>query len=441
MGNSILDGSVINYQFDDANQFIDDKAVVSTDGKYGLINKDGKYEVNPQFSAMISDGKRGYLVGLNAKYGWCDKEGKITINPQFEDGFMFNGATLAAVRAGDQYGYVDIEGKLQVNPQFNHAFPFYSGVALVRTGDQFGAIDENGKYVFNPQFGSLSPDYTSAVLSTFRYAEHFAVKSDFFDMAAVVTKVQSLISSKSVLGLPYPSTHEAVLQQFGKVPGDVQYSGSLLLKDFTPVFKGLDIAYMLKGVPYGMDYRPATSPKAYVLVLRLTGKGANKVDDAVKGIQGAYSTYADTASAQSYASFQLNPAKDKILDGPGQSLFIEQISDGIVITVFDRLKVDVDEMLNVSVGIWEKLAESYYTETSSDNLAFDVIGFQPPADSSIFVYRSVTGGLRVQLKKTIEGCPAGSEWSVLFGEFDGSITMERSILNPKCEALTPSFKN
>jgi len=83
----------INYQFDFAYGFEKGTAIVISNENFGVINKEGQYIINPQFSAMIKDGN-SYLVEQNGQWGWCDKNGKLTINPQFNLALPFLGNKL-----------------------------------------------------------------------------------------------------------------------------------------------------------------------------------------------------------------------------------------------------------------------------------------------------------------------------------------------------------
>lgn len=105
------DGSLtINYQFDEAQSFKNGKAIVELGGKLGVINKDGKYLINPQFTGLVND-RDIFLVNQNDRWGWCDKDGSITINPQFDFALPFYDNELAPVRSDRNFGYIDKEGR------------------------------------------------------------------------------------------------------------------------------------------------------------------------------------------------------------------------------------------------------------------------------------------------------------------------------------------
>jgi hypothetical protein len=57
--------------------------------------------------------KKGFFEG--GKWGYIDKTGKYIINPQFDEAMGFNEG-LASVRIGDKWGYIDKNGKFVWNP-------------------------------------------------------------------------------------------------------------------------------------------------------------------------------------------------------------------------------------------------------------------------------------------------------------------------------------
>ena len=105
-------------------------------------------------ASYFSEGLVAVRIGGDAgKYGWIDKTGKYVINPQFDyaTGFLEG---LACVRIGDRntgkYGYIDKTGKYVIKPQFDHATKLFEGLARVMIGDdktgfKYGYIDKTGK--------------------------------------------------------------------------------------------------------------------------------------------------------------------------------------------------------------------------------------------------------------------------------------------------------
>jgi len=120
-------------------------------GRYGYINTDGKYAINPQFEDAGAFSGGLAPVRMGGHWGFVDKTGIVVINPQFERAQQFSEG-LAGIRAGGKWGFVDRTGKMTINSQFDDVGRFGKGLAPVRQGKHWGYIDPAGKFVINPQF-------------------------------------------------------------------------------------------------------------------------------------------------------------------------------------------------------------------------------------------------------------------------------------------------
>ncbi|ADU31968.1 WG repeat-containing protein [Evansella cellulosilytica] len=146
----------INPQFDTATSFVDGLALVSKDGMYGFIDEDGNTVINFEFdyAEPFSDGLA--LVGIQSNYGFIDKNGEMVINPRYDDAYSFSEG-LARVEVNGEYGYIDKNGEMVISPQFDFAMDFSDERARVYIGDNLGFIDKNGQMVINPQFQFALP--------------------------------------------------------------------------------------------------------------------------------------------------------------------------------------------------------------------------------------------------------------------------------------------
>jgi hypothetical protein len=98
------------------------------DGKWGLVNRQGEWVIQPQFTnaRKFSDGLCGVYVGgrrdvdyclWDGKYGFINKAGEMVIEPRFDDVFDFeDGVCKVELIDGDpadnlsRYGYIDTQG-------------------------------------------------------------------------------------------------------------------------------------------------------------------------------------------------------------------------------------------------------------------------------------------------------------------------------------------
>ena len=105
--------------------------------------------IPPQFNwgalldVAFNEGFAAVRVGdlESGKWGYIDRAGKFAINPQFRSASRFSDG-LAAVQTEQSgpWGYIDKTGAVVINPQFDATNPFSEGLAAARIGDKWGYI-------------------------------------------------------------------------------------------------------------------------------------------------------------------------------------------------------------------------------------------------------------------------------------------------------------
>lgn len=153
---------IINPQFDSAQSFSEGLAAVSVGDRVGYINTKGEFAIQAQFEWADSFSEGLARINKGTKYGYIDKQGKIVIEPKFDlpqtDGapsFEFSEG-LAIAFSNNKYGYINQKGEYVIEPQFEWAYPFSEGLAVVGVGDRKGYINTKGEFVIEPQFDLAS---------------------------------------------------------------------------------------------------------------------------------------------------------------------------------------------------------------------------------------------------------------------------------------------
>lgn len=163
-------GSIV---FEDIGMFSDGGAAAKVNGKWGVVERNGKdWLVEPVYDGIICDdlGRcwnedtvfvrqgndvlllvEGQQVGeayedakpfaggwaavkKDGLWGYIDRSGTVQIEFQFEEARSFT-MHLAAVKAGRNWGYVGLDGSLVIEPIFLNAKAFSAGTAPVETAD------------------------------------------------------------------------------------------------------------------------------------------------------------------------------------------------------------------------------------------------------------------------------------------------------------------
>jgi hypothetical protein len=119
---------VIGFKFEKAFGFDNGRAWVRLQGKWGIIDRSGKYVLQPQYKSPDF---------LYAK--------ELTVLGGFSNG-------LIAVCIDSLHGYADTNGKLVIPYRYKRAEPFYDELAAVWEGENMGFIDRAGKWVVTPRY-------------------------------------------------------------------------------------------------------------------------------------------------------------------------------------------------------------------------------------------------------------------------------------------------
>lgn len=187
-------------------------AFVSTNGKdWGCIDKDGKYQVNPQFEGVFANPymfiNKLSVVSQRGNYGYLDKQGKYAVNPQFKMAKRFASNGLAAVQNSDgKWGFINKDGRYEINPQFDDVSTgFFGEVAFVQASNKYGIIDNKGRYVANPQFDEVKLlDKTT----------NLGVYTDFLDYTGIAKELFGTSNGMEHLGYGKTTTLRDILDKY-----------------------------------------------------------------------------------------------------------------------------------------------------------------------------------------------------------------------------------
>lgn len=129
--------------------FDEGPALVSVNGLYGFVGRDGA-QVVPLYLEQATPFDGGYACLFEPHH---DKFGIIDAKGQPVSGFTFDECDAgfhdgrARVRQGSRWGYVDKNGALVLPVIYDHAEPFSEGLALVEEAGLRAYIDPSGQRV------------------------------------------------------------------------------------------------------------------------------------------------------------------------------------------------------------------------------------------------------------------------------------------------------
>lgn len=152
---------VINPQFDDATMFREGIARVKKDGKYGYIGQDGNYICLPIYhDATVFQEGIAWVTKEKGAPTAIDTQGKelFTVKEAYNVSCYSEGLADFSLRTGDKglilHGYLDKKGNVVIPPTYTQAGDFGQGLAAVSVDwSPFGYIDKKGETKINFQFG------------------------------------------------------------------------------------------------------------------------------------------------------------------------------------------------------------------------------------------------------------------------------------------------
>lgn len=127
------------------------------DGKIGLLNDKGRWEVSPTkgIQELIPGDQKLSGALIDGKYGFVDQSGKLRIANRYETVGSFTEG-LAPVKIGNLWGYIDPTDKIVIQPRYSEVGGFKKGVAIVKRDGKANLIDKSGKELLSDYYDRIS---------------------------------------------------------------------------------------------------------------------------------------------------------------------------------------------------------------------------------------------------------------------------------------------
>lgn len=141
--------------FKEADPFTNGLAIVETDSAVGIINPRGEWIVEPIYYSISGPFGNFYRVEKNEKYGIIDKKGKAITEIKYDDLEGFTEG-LAAFALEGLAGFIDTTGSEVIPAQFEEVGLFNNGFAKVMLNEKYGLINTTGKFVIPAKYVKIS---------------------------------------------------------------------------------------------------------------------------------------------------------------------------------------------------------------------------------------------------------------------------------------------
>lgn len=146
---------VISPKFKEAEAFVNGLAIVETDSASGIINTRGEWIVKPIYYSISGPYGNFYRVENGEKYGIVDRFGNSITEIKYDDLEGFSEGKAAFALEG-LAGFIDTTGKEIIPAQFEEAGLFINGIAKVMIEQKYGLINGEGKFIVNPKYARIS---------------------------------------------------------------------------------------------------------------------------------------------------------------------------------------------------------------------------------------------------------------------------------------------
>ncbi len=145
----------IQPQFENTGFFREGLANVKVRGKWGYVDRQGQFVIpnKYEFANVFVDGLAA--VKIDGLYGIIDRSGSYVISPRYDSANNFSDG-LSCVKLGNKWGYVDRKGNFVIPPRFDAAHSFREGLARVENNGKFGFIDTQGQVVIPLEYDQAS---------------------------------------------------------------------------------------------------------------------------------------------------------------------------------------------------------------------------------------------------------------------------------------------
>lgn len=135
--------------------FINGKALVCLNGKYGYLKTDGSYLIEPIFDDAYSFRQQTPRIQINGKFGYLNEDGSYMFEPIFDNASFFKVDKIAVVFINSKYGLIKPSGEFLIKPIFEDIIVgarnvFSQKYIKVKINGKWAFLKSDGKYLFKP---------------------------------------------------------------------------------------------------------------------------------------------------------------------------------------------------------------------------------------------------------------------------------------------------
>lgn len=131
---------------------------ICCDSKWGVINSDGKFIINPSYNAMIISGDMYMAITDDNKLCWYNSKGEMVIKPKYKEvskNFGFDDYAIVSTN-GKTWTVIDRAGEQLFTKRFDQIIRAIDNHFFVKKDSKWGIVNSKGEYTVDPQFEQVS---------------------------------------------------------------------------------------------------------------------------------------------------------------------------------------------------------------------------------------------------------------------------------------------
>ncbi len=122
------------------------------DSKFGIINQEGGWVIEPQYEAITNLQNNRAAFMIDNQWGIVNESGMVILPRKHEEIKAYS-EEVAAYKNDGLWGFLDTNGEPFIQPTYqNVGDGFQNGICAVDIGNAWGFIDRTGKWIIAPEF-------------------------------------------------------------------------------------------------------------------------------------------------------------------------------------------------------------------------------------------------------------------------------------------------
>jgi len=125
--------------------------IQNSDGKYGIINKDGYFLLKPIYESISNFFNTYAKIKYGNKYGLIDEDFNIVLKPVFDEVHDFVNGT-AIIQNNGKFGCITSDMKLKIKASYDNIYFKSENISRIYLKNKWGYLDNNCNVLVKPMY-------------------------------------------------------------------------------------------------------------------------------------------------------------------------------------------------------------------------------------------------------------------------------------------------